>query len=153
MLNEPAEDMAPILLMIFRRSLNTGAVPEDCCTSSVTPVYKKGQKYPVENNRPISLTSVCSKIMKHVIASHIMNHGEENNILYPLQHGFRRGRSCETHLIEFIDDLSPNLQANQQTDVLVMDFAKAFDKVCHSLLIHKLHHYGIRGKINTWTKN
>ena len=52
-----------------------------------------------------------------------MSHGEKNNILYPLQHGFRRGRSCETQLIEFIDDLSKTLKNNQQTDVLVMDFA------------------------------
>ena len=88
--------------------------------------------------------------MEHVIASQIMNHDEENDILHPLQHGFRRGRSCETQLIEFIDDLSSNLQGNQQTDVLVMYFAKAFDKVCHSLLVHKLYHYGIRGKVNTW---
>ena len=91
--------------------------------------------------------------MEHVIASQITNHGEENNILYPLQHGFRRGRSCETQLIEFVYDLSSDPQANQQTDVLVVDFAKAFGKVCHSLLIHKLHHNGIRGKINTRIKN
>lgn len=36
------------------------------------------------------------------------------------------------------------------TDVLVMDFAKAFDKVSHGLLLYKLHHYGITGKTNTW---
>ena len=82
-----------------------------------------------------------------------MNHGEKNNILYPLRHGFRRGKSCETQPTEFIDDLSNNLQNNQQTDILVMDFAKAFDKVCHSLLTHKLHHYGIQGNGNRWIKN
>ena len=57
---------------------------------------------------PVS-AAVCCKIMEHVIASQIMSHGEKKNILYPLQHGFRRGRSCETQLIEFIDDLSKNL--------------------------------------------
>ena len=41
----------------------------------------------------------------------------------------------------------------QQTDVLIMDFAKAFDKVNHSLLLHKLHHYGIRGQTWTWISN
>ena len=55
---------------------------------------------------------------------------------------------CETQLIEFIDDFSGNLEEGQQTDILVMDFVKAFDKVSHSLLIHKLHHYGIRGEEN-----
>ncbi|KAI8500850.1 hypothetical protein Bbelb_216680 [Branchiostoma belcheri] len=40
--------------------------------------------------------------------------------------------------------------SGQQTDILVMDFAKAFDKVNHSLLQHKLHYYGIRGEVNVW---
>jgi hypothetical protein len=84
--------------------------------------------------------------MEHILASKIMKHGEENNILYPLQHGFRKGHSCETQLIEFVDDISKNLQEGQQTDILILDFAKAFDKVNHSLLIHKLQHYGIIGK-------
>ena len=83
-------------------------------------------------------------------ASHIMKHGEENDILYKLQHGFRKNRSCETQLLEFTDDVSNNLEKGKQTDVLVIDFAKAFDKVCQNLLLHKLHHYGIQGKTNRW---
>ena len=53
-------------------------------------------------------------------------------------------------LLEFTDDITSNLENWKQTDVLVMDFAKAFDKVHHSLLAHTLDHYGIRGKPNTW---
>ena len=82
-----------------------------------------------------------------------MQHAEKNNILYPLQHGFRKGRSCETQLIEFVDDISKNLQEGRQTDILIMDFAKAFDKVNHSLLIHKLRYYGIDGKTTRWIQN
>ena len=70
------------------------------------------------NYRPISFTSVPCKVMEHVIASSIMEHDETNNILYPLQHGFRKDRSCETQLIKFIDDLSSNLQEDQQTSSL-----------------------------------
>ena len=82
-----------------------------------------------------------------------MQHAKENNILYPLQHGFRKGRSCETQLIEFVDDISKNLQEGRQTDIFIMDFAKAFDKVNHSLLIHKLRYYGIDGKATRWIQN
>ena len=39
---------------------------------------------------------------------------------------------------------------NEQTNVLIMDFSKAFDKVNRSLLIHKLTHHGMHGKVNTW---
>ena len=79
-----------------------------------------------------------------------MNHADRNNIIYNLQHGFRKKLSCETQLVEFIDDVTRNLDAGQQTDCLIMDFSKAFDKVSHSLLTHKLQHYGIRGKTNNW---
>ena len=80
LLKELAEDIAPLLLMIFHKSLATGEVPDDWRTANVTAAFKKGQKYQAENYRPISLTNACCKIMEHVIASQIMNHGEMNNI-------------------------------------------------------------------------
>ena len=92
-------------------------------------------------------------MMEHILASNIKSHGEHNNILFPLQHGFIRGRSCETQVIQFIDYLTSNLEEGQQTNILIMDFVKAFDKVDQSLLTHKLHHYGIRGEVYTWIKN
>ena len=56
--------------------------------------------------------------------------------------------------MDFVDDISKNLQEGQQTDILILDFAiKAFDKVSHSLLIHKLQHYGIIGKSVRWIQN
>ena len=152
-LRETHRETAPLLQLIFDKSLSTGVVPDDWRTANVSPVYKKGQKYSASNYRPISLTSVCCKVMEHIVTSAIMNHGENNGLLYDLQHGFRRGRSCETQLIEFIDDLANNLDKGQQTDVLIMDFAKAFDKVNHSLLTHKLHNYGISGSVNRWIRN
>ena len=91
--------------------------------------------------------------MEHIVTSHIMSHADRNNILYPLQHGFRSKRSCKTQLLEFVDDVSSNMSSGKQTDVLVMDFSKTFDKVSHSLLIHKINHYGIRGKTNSWIQN
>ena len=152
-LKELATEVAPLLQLIFQKSLLTGNIPDDWRTANVSPVYKKGPKTKAENYRPISLTSICCKIMEHIIASNIMNHGENKNILYPLQHGFRRKRSCETQLLEFVDDVSKNLQDGKQTDILIMDFAKAFDKVNHSLLIHKLTHYGIESRTTNWIKN
>jgi hypothetical protein len=57
-----------------------------------------------------------------------------------------------TQLIEFIAETSNNMASGKQTDVLIMHFSKAFDKVSHSLLVHKLEYYGIRGKNNNWIK-
>jgi hypothetical protein len=57
-------------------------------------------------------------------------------------------RAKPMQLAEFIDDVTQNLHNSKQTDVLIMDFSKVFHKVSHNLLMHKLKHYGIRGKIN-----
>lgn len=74
-------------------------------------------------------------------------------VLYPLQHSFREMRSCKTQLLEFVSDILNNMVNGVQTDILIMDFSKAFDKVSHSKLTLKLHHYGIRGKTNRWIES
>ena len=111
--------------------------------ANVCPVYKKGDKHDPQNYRPISLTCICSKLCEHIIASSLMKHLEESNILYHLQHGFRSSRSCETQLISFVQDLAQSADNKIQTDLIIMDFAKAFDKVSHCHLLYKLSYYGI----------
>jgi hypothetical protein len=59
-----------------------------------TSVFKKGAKSKPENYRPISLTCILSKVLEHIIVSSIMNHLDNHNLLYPLQHGFRSKLSC-----------------------------------------------------------
>jgi hypothetical protein len=56
---------------------------------------------------------------------------DSNNILYDLQHGFRKARSCKSQLLQFIQELNASNNKNIQTDLIIMDFAKAFDKVSH----------------------
>ena len=149
-LKEMANAIAPILTAIFRKSYDSGIIPEDWKTANITPVFKKGKISDAANYRPISLTCIACKLMEHILTSHIMKHANDHNILYGLQYGFRGGRSCETQLVEFINDLANNMQNGGQTDVAIMDFSKAFDKVGHQRLLLKLHHYGVRGKTNKW---
>ena len=146
-------EISPILTLIFQRSLDTGEVPDEWRQANVAPIYKKGPKQIPANYRPVSLTCICSKLMEHILSSNFMRHLEANNILYGKQHGFRAKRSCETQLLELVEDLHRNIQAGQQTDLIVMDFAKAFDKVSHARLLHKLEWYGVRGKANRWVQN
>ena len=69
---------------------------------------------------------------------------------YDLQHGFRRHRSCETQLLSLVHDLIVNFDCSIQTDLLLMDLSKAFDRVPHERLLYKLHWYGVRGKLHQW---
>jgi hypothetical protein len=50
-----------------------------------------------------------------------MKHADTHNIFYPLQHGTWKGLSCETQLIEFVDDIRRNIDAGKQTDCLIME--------------------------------
>ena len=152
-LKELAETIAPILTVIFKRSYDTGEVPDEWRTANVIPIYKKGKKNEASNYRPISLTCISCKLLEHIITSSIMSHANTHSILYSLQHGFRSMRSCETQLLEFIADIANTTQKGAQTDILIMDFSKAFDKVGHARLVRKLHHYGIQGKTNKWIKS
>eukprot|EP00111_Clytia_hemisphaerica_P021262 TCONS_00062597-protein len=88
--------------------------------------------------------------MEHIVHSHIMKHFDNDRTLSETQHGFRKFRSCETQLIQTINTLSKSLNNRKQTDSILLDFSKAFDKVCHRKLLIKLEHYGIRGKLLLW---
>ncbi len=79
-----------------------------------------------------------------------MNHLEYHTILIDCQHGFRSRCSCETQLLMFIHELGRDMQDGGQMDIVLMDFAKAFDKVPHKRLLIKLSHYGIRGPLLSW---
>jgi hypothetical protein len=76
LLEELSMVIAPILTILFNKSVTTGIVPSDWRTAHVSSVYKKGQKYNPENYRLISLTCICCKLLEHLIVKHIMSHAE-----------------------------------------------------------------------------
>ena len=88
--------------------------------------------------------------MEHIIASNIVKLLDTNNLMYDLQHGFRERRPCETQVASLVKDLARKSSQGKQTDLILLDFSKAFDKVNHSKLVLKLHSYGIRGPILRW---
>ena len=147
------KELAPILQLIFQRSIDTGKIPDIWKEANVSPIYKKGEKSDPSNYRPISLTCVLCKILEHIVASSLVKHFTELDIFYEMQHGFREKRSCETQLIMLIDELAKNMQMGKQTDLILLDFSKAFDKVAHEKLLLKLHHYGTRGDTLKWIKD
>ena len=152
-LKELSSSIAPALCRIFNPSLKYGVVSSDWKSANVTPLFKKGSKQMAENYRPISLTCICSKIMEHIMVSNIMQPFDQLQILSNLQHGFRKVHSCETQLIAFVDDLAKEIKNGGQSDVIVMDVSKAFDKVPHQELLYKLSNYGIDTATLTWLKS
>ena len=108
---------------------------------------KKGFKADPANYRPISLTCVCCKLLKHNVDSPLMKFLLEHG-----QHAFRKSRSCDTQLITTLHDLDFNHNNHQITDIAILDFSKAFDVVPHQRLLPKPDHYGIRNKPLEWIR-
>ena len=101
------------------------------------------------------MTCICCKVFEHIIISSISTHANFHNIICSEQHSFHKNRSCETQLLETVHDITLPLNAGNQTDLLLLDFSKAFDKVSHQCLLHKLSHYGIRGPwpLHNWIRD
>lgn len=142
-----------ILCHIFRQSLATGEIPYDWKIGKIIPVYKSGDKNTVSNYRPISLTSIPCKLLEHIVASNVARHLENNDFFFPRQHGFRKGFSCDTQLIELTSDLFKNMDENYQTDCIFIDFSRAFDRVAHCRLIAKISSLNLDSLTVSWIRN
>jgi len=127
--------------------LSVAAAPDEWKSAIIIPVFKKGVPSSVSNYRPVSLTCVLSKIMERVLSHKLYQYLKEHNVLYAAQHGFVKGGSTCSNLLESLNDWALNLQSKQQTTVIFIDFRHAFDTVSHDKLLARLHFYGICGSL------
>jgi hypothetical protein len=130
-LKSAADELAPILTQLYQYSLAEGETPSGWRDAHIVPVFRKGETHLSSNYRPVSLTSIDCKLLEHIIQSNITSHFDRYNILTDKQHGFRIRRSCETQLATTIQKIAQNLTSKGQVDVILLDFAKTFDKVPH----------------------
>lgn len=141
------------LLLIWSQSLNTGYIHPQYKQQIITPLHKKESRAVPENYRPICPTSHTSKTCERIVRDKIVDHLVRNNLICKHQHGFRKGHSCLTQLLNHINIVILNFINNKDTDCIYLDYAKAFDKVDHELLLHKLQCYGIQGSLLNWIKS
>ena len=145
-----APELCEVFTIFFQCSLNQGQIPDDWKRANIFPLFKKGDESNVENYRPISLTSIVCKLLEHIVHSTVMDFLDSKNFLSSLQHGFRQKKSCETQLLTTLRDFSHTLNSSGQTYAILLDFAKAFDKVDHNLLLSKINNTGICGPLFDW---
>ena len=140
------------LKIILRKSLDEEQIPDLFKLAYVTPIHKGGSKLNPEQYRPVSLTSHVMKVFERVIKKNIMKHLIEQNLINPAQHGFVPGRSTQTQLLQHYWDIYETLSEGTRIDTIFLDFAKAFDKVDHGILLGKVADHKIKGKIGLWIK-
>ena len=76
--------------------------------------------------------------MESIIYDKICNHCSLNNLLSDNQHGFRKLKSTTSNLLEFLYDITEFADEGNNVHVVTVDFSKAFDKISHNFLLHKL---------------
>ena len=142
--------LAVPLCDIFNHSVFSGYVPQDWRDGNITPLHKKGPRKLCSNYRPVTLTSQIVKLLERLVQDQLLAHVQENNIISCDQHGFQQKCSCVSQLLECMNDWTQTYDLGESTDVIYLDFAKAFDTVAHQRLLAKLDHCGIRGHLLTW---
>ncbi|CAM4715701.1 unnamed protein product [Lepidochelys kempii] len=114
---------------------------------------RKVKKSDSGNYRPVSLTSVVCKVLEKILKEKVVKDIEVNGNWDKIQHGFTKGRSCQTNLISFFEKVTDFLDKGNTVDLIYRNFSKAFDTVPHGELLAKLEKMGVNMKIERWIKN
>ena len=136
------------LLLIFNKSLSEGLFPDIWKVSSVSPIFKSGDKSNVSNYRPISKICHIAKLFESLVLPSIQK--SVNHVLIDEQHGFRSGRSTTTCNAIFTSYVLDAFSNRSKVDIIYTDFAKAFDHVNHKALLQVLRATGFGEPLLSW---
>ena len=153
LLQNCAEELSEPLYLLWRYSLDSGEIAPLFKNAIICPIQKPNtQRCHPKSYRPVSLTSHIIKVFERVLRTAIVKHLEDNNMLPKNQHGFISGRSTLSQLLHQVEQMIREWEDGKATDTIYLDFAKAFDKVDHNILCHKLKKLGITGKVGIWIR-
>ena len=114
----------------------------------MVPVFKNvGERSTAKNYCPVSLLSVVSKVFVKLVDNRIVDHLEKCGLFYDFQYGFRSSRSTADLLTVVSNRIARAFSRSGATRAVALDISKAFDRVWHAGLLHKLKSYGISGQI------
>ena len=146
--------LAPVLInaitLIVNQSLMTGIFPDELKIAKVMPLHKKADKSILDNYRPVSLLPAFSKIFEKVAHIQLYNYLKNNKHFFKSQYGFREDHSTELAALELVDHLQAELDKKNIPIAIYMDLSKAFDTLDHTILLHKLRYYGVKGSALSW---
>ena len=153
LMRECAEEISVPLFILWRYSLDNGDIAPLLKSAVICPILKPGsQRNQPSAYRPVSLTSHIIKVFERIIRRVLVEYLQINYLLPENQHGFISGRSTLSQLLNHIEEAIRAYEEGKATDTVYLDFSKAFDKVDHDMLCHKLKKLGIVGKVGIWIK-
>ena len=147
MLTSAASRIAPFLFHAFQYLFHHGLFPLDWCKSIIVPIHKKGDANICDNYRPISLTSLLSKIFTTILNKRLIIFGNKFNIIPEEQAGFREGYSTIDHIYTLYAMIQKQFSNNRKLYVAFIDYRKCFDSINRNALFHILESNGIKGNM------
>lgn len=146
-----AEYICKPLTLLFQNSIDNGVFPDTFKITKIHPIFKNGDPSLVSNYRPIAILNTIEKIFERVV------HDQVYDFIKPSisrsQHAFQKQRSTISNLLEQTYFLVNAFEGREQVDVIYADMSKAFDLVCHDILITKLCLVGLNGSLLDWFRS
>ena len=140
-LKENADFFADYIYLQFNEAVDSSKFADFFKSADISAAFKQGSRNKKENYRPISILPLISKIFEKIICRQLSNHFD--NILSKFQCGFRKGYSPQHCLLLMIDKWKKAVDNHKVFGAVLTDLSKAFDCICHDLLIAKLNAYGL----------
>ena len=138
------------LSMLFNRSLEKCYFPVTWKDANVSPIYKKDDKSLPSSYRPISLLSSIGKAVERCVHKHLYNYVIDNDLITPLQSGFKRGDSTNFQLIYTYHSFCEAVDSGREVRAVLCDVSKAFDRVWHRELLYKKSCIGCANPVVKW---
>ena len=140
------KQLAAPLTHLINLTFTTGIFPEKIKDSIIIPVPKKNSIASEKSSyRPITLTSVISKIIEKVYLIRLLSFLHKNKIISENQFGFQKHKSTTDAVLKTIDFILDQMDRKQVVMAAFLDLTKAFDCVDHSILLEQMYTYGVRG--------
>ena len=130
--------------------MKTAQFPSLRKTAKLKALRKAGELFDVNNCRQISALPVLSKVIERHVYNCLFKYLTDNSLIYANQSGFRQKFSTKIALIGILDLIMFDMDRNEVTGMVSVDYEKAFDMVDHSILIRKLEVYKLDTQALLW---
>lgn len=150
LLQDSAQCLAPMLIKLFNRSIETSTFPSIWKLGKVCALFKTGERTDCNKYRPKTVLRTISKILERAVHQQLYTFLSDSKLLTPNQFGFRSKLSTETALAHFTDNILQSLENGCFTGAVFLDLSKAFDTVDRMLLVKKLKAIGAGSQVVEW---